>query len=362
MDSEGMQRRDFIATGAGIVSVASLSGCTSGPDGNGDTDTNESDPDDQKTPSEGRPDGVYVQSFMEEMSMQGMSGAGEYRVGLMYTAPHQFWRMAGTERAEEPIEDDDSLHLMAVVWDPDTGTVVPETGLSVEIRRDGSFEEQVIYPMLSQTMGFHYGANFALDGDGEHTVRVTVGGLNIRRTGSFEGRFENPASTTIDITFDEETRQEITFRELDSAGEPGAVSPMEMMMPAGIAPTAEQLPGTVIGTEQSDDAELLATVIGESPPVGDGDYLAISARTPYNDYLLPAAAFEATVKRNGETVFEGALERTLDPQLKYHYGADVGSIKASDEVTVATVTPPQVARHEGYERAFVEMDSVPYTV
>ena len=347
-----MRRRDVLGIGAGVLSAATLAGCMgseSSPNG------------DQTTPSDDRPNGVYVQSFKEGMSMQGSAEAGDYRVGLMYTEPHQFWRMAGDERTEEPIADGDSVHLMAIVWDPETGTVIPETGLSVEIRQEGTFEEQVIYPMLSQTMGFHYGANFELNGDGEHAVRATVGGLNIRRTGTFDGRFDDPASTTIDITFNEETRQEISFRELDSAGQPGAVKPMEMMMPTGIAPAVDSLPGTVLGAERSDDAKLVATVISESPPVGD-EYLAISARTPYNDLLLPAAAFEATVERDGETVFEGPLERTLDPELKYHYGAAVDSLDAGDDITVSTVTPPQVARHEGYERAFIEMDDVTFTV
>jgi hypothetical protein len=346
-----MQRRDFVAIGAGVLSAATLAGCTGSESTPGDG---------QSTPTDG-PEGVYVQSFKEGMSMQGSAEAGEYRVGLMYTEPHQFWRMAGGERTEESIEDSDSVHLMAIVWDSETGTVIPETGLSVEIRRDGAFEEQVIYPMLSQTMGFHYGANFALNGDGEHAVRVTVGGLSLRRTGAFEGGFEDPASTTIDITFNEETRQEISFRELDSAGQPGAVKPMDMMMPTGVAPTTEELPGTHLGTQRSDDAKLVATAISESPPVGE-EYLAISARTPYNDLLLPAAAFEATVERDSETVFEGPLERTLDPELKYHYGAAVDSLKPGDVITVSTITPPQVARHEGYERAFIEMGDVEYTV
>jgi hypothetical protein len=62
---------------------------------------------------------------------------------------------------------------------------------------------------------------------------------------------------------------------------------------------------------------------------------------------------EATVTRDGETVFDDALERTLDPALYYHYGASVtGGLQSGDEVTLTVPTPPQVARHEGYEKAF----------
>jgi hypothetical protein len=351
-----MRRRDFIGTGLGALGAAAFAGCTGGDDtGSEATPTPDGD---------GLPDGIYVQSFKEGMSMQGMSEADDYKVAVMYTAPHQFWRMIGDEPKEETITESDSVHLMALIWDPETRTVIPETGLSVAISKDGdSFDEQVIYPMLSQTMGFHYGANFALDGDGEYTVRVDIGGLNIRRTGDFEGQFDEAASTTVDIMFDEETRQSIEFRELDSHGQPGAVEPMEMMdMPLGIAPSETGMPGDVIGSQLSDDATLLATALRDDPPVGDNEYLAISARTRYNRYLLPLSGLDARLERDGETVFEDTLERTVDPELKYHYGAPADSIQAGDELTVSTVTPPQVARHEGYERAFIEMDDVTYTI
>ena len=46
------------------------------------------------------------------------------------------------------------------------------------------------------------------------------------------------------------------------------------------------------------------------------------------------------------------LERTLDPRLGYHYGTTVAGVESSDRLRLATETPPQVARHEGYETAF----------
>jgi hypothetical protein len=362
-----MRRRRFIGAGVGALSLATLSGCTGGDsdDGNGDGGTDSGDPTPTPTDGDGIHDGVYVQRFTDGMAMQGSAEAGDLMVAVMYSAPHRFWRMIGDERKSEPVEDGDSLHLMATVWDPETGTVVPETGLSVEIAPEGgAFDEQVIYPMLSQPMGFHYGANFALEGDGEYAVRVTVGGLNIRRTGAFEGRFGDPASATVDIVFDEATRQSVSedVRELDSYGDPGAVEPMDMMMPDGTLPAAESMPGELVGTERTDDAVLPLLAVRDDPPVDAGTYLAVSARTPYNEYTLPAAGLEATVERDGEAVFEGPLRRTLDPDLNYHYGAAVDSLEAGDEVTVRPVTPPQVSRHRGYERAFLEMDPVSYTV
>jgi hypothetical protein len=364
-----MRRRSFIGAGVGALSLGALAGCTgngSDDSGNGNGGTGSDDGGDPtSTDGDGIHDGVYVQRFTDGMAMQGSAEAGDLTVAVMYSAPHRFWRMIGDERKSEPVEDGDSLHLMAAVWDPETGTVVPETGLSVEIAPEGgAFDEQVIYPMLSQPMGFHYGANFALEGDGEYAVKVTVGGLNIRRTGAFEGRFGDPASATVDIVFDEATRQSVSedVRELDRYGDPGALKPMDMMMPDGTLPAAEAMPGELVGTERSDDAVLPLLAVREDPPVDAGAYLAVSARTPYNGYTLPAAGLEATVERGGEAVFEGTLERTLDPDLNYHYGAALDSLEAGDEVTVRPVTPPQVSRHRGYERAFLEMEPVSYTV
>jgi hypothetical protein len=73
-------------------------------------------------------------------------------------------------------------------------------------------------------------------------------------------------------------------------------------------------------------------------------------------------ALDVTLTRGGETVFEGPLRRTLDPDLGYHYGAVVDGVESGDELTVSTVTVPQVARHEGYETAFREMDDVTVTL
>jgi hypothetical protein len=369
-----MRRRRFIGTGLGVLSMGAVAGCTGGDAGEedasptptaGEASTPTTGEESTSTDGEGLHDGVYVQQFTDGMAMQGTAEAGDLDVAVMYSAPHQFWRVVGDELEMEPVESDDSLHLMATVWDDETGTVVPETGLTVEIApAGGAFDEQVIYPMLSQPMGFHYGANFTLDGDGEYAVRVTVGGLNIRRTGAFEGRFGDPAAATVDVVFDEANRQKVgdRTRELDSYGQPGALEPMDMMMPDGVAPPVESMPGDHIGTERSDETVLPAFALRDDPPVGDGAYLYVSPRTPYNGYAIPAAGFEVTVDRGGETVLDGRLERTLDPGLKYHYGAAVGSLAAGDEVTVTPVTPPQVSRHQGYERAFLEMDPVSYTV
>ncbi|WP_276270778.1 iron transporter [Haloarcula litorea] len=343
-----MDRRTLLRTGAGLAGSLALAGCLGGLE----TQSTRAPP-----LVEDRPDGVYVPSHVEGMEMAGTNTGGDFAFGLMYSYPHRFWTVTGDTVERTDIAAEDDLHLMTSVWDPETGTVIPDTGLSVEIYRDGSLvSQEVIYPMLSQPMGFHYGANFGLEGDGDYTVRLSVGALSTRRTGSFRDRFTEPASVDVPLAYSQAATEEISYERLtERAGERGAVDPMSMeMLPGSVAPSASELPGTVLGSARSDDADLLVTVL-DSPPAGidaDGQYLAVSARTRYNRMLIPSMALSGTLSRDGEPVFDGEFVRTLDPDLRYHYGAVVDGVESGDELTLRPTVQPQTARHEGYETAF----------
>ncbi|MFC6793855.1 iron transporter [Halobaculum halobium] len=292
------------------------------------------------------------------MKMGGMGESGDYRVGVFYSYAHRFWNVNGESVEQTDVQPDDDVHLMASVWDPETGQILPETGLSVEIEQDGSLvSQEVIYPMLSQPMGTHYGANFGLEGDGTYTVNVSVGGVRTRRTGTYRDRFGDPATVPVEIEYSQSGRDEISFRTLENAGARDAVDRMEMeMMPDATAPPVDDLPGERLGEVNSNDAVLVATLLEESPVGVDapGPYLAVSARTPYNRMVIPAMGLEATHERGGETLFTGELSRTLDPDLSYHYGAAMegASVESGDELTLTPTVWPQIARHEGYETAF----------
>ena len=358
-----MHRRRFLRLG--VAAAALAAGCST-PDDSATT-TAPATRTATATPAGTDDGGVYVQSFVEGMATPGRTTAGEYAVALHATVPHQFWTITGDERSVVPREDADTLHLMAAVWDPETGVDLTETGLSVEITRDGTLvSEEVIYPMLSQRMGVHYGGNFGLDGDGTYTAAVSVGGTSIRRTGAFRGRFGDPATAEIDFTLDDALRREIDTRAVDQAGDPGAVAPMATEFPIGRAPTEAELPGDVRGTATSGDAELVVTLLDEPPAGVDaaGPYLAVSARTPYNRLVLPAMSLSARLSRDGDTRHEGTLTRTLDPDLHYHYGTALAGtgVASGDTLRLTVETPPQVARHEGYETAFLTMPPATLTL
>ncbi|MFB6151735.1 MAG: hypothetical protein ABEJ40_08020 [Haloarculaceae archaeon] len=199
------------------------------------------------------------------------------------------------------------------------------------------------------------GDNLALDGDGTYEVTVEVGRVSARRTGAFADRLDETATATFSLPFEESTMDDISYERLpDKQGSPGAVGPMAMGdVPVAEAPAADALPGTPLGEGTSGDARFVATRMG-TPPTGLGDgtaYLAVSPRTPYNRYPLPFMSLSATVTRDGSPVFDGTLSPTLDPDLGYHYGA-AADVRAGDDVALSVGTPPQLARHEGYETAF----------
>jgi hypothetical protein len=347
-----MDRRRFLAA-AGAVGSGSLAGCIGVPDL---MERRSREP----PVVADRPAAVYVPTHVDSMEMAGTTAVGDLRAAVAYSYPHRFWvveRDDGafvTKRVAATAED--SVHLMVSVWEPETGLVVPDTGLSVAIRREGELvSQEVVYPMLSQRMGVHYGANFPLDGDGAYEVEVSVGGLDANRFGSFAGRFDGPATGTVTLEFATRTLNDITSQSLaDRQGERGAVRPMEMAsVPVGRAP--ESLPGTSLGRGSSGDATFLASAVS-ADRFGDDPYVVVSPRTPHNGLVVPGMALEATI--DGGASFDGALAAGLDPELGFHYGAQAPEFADGERTKLHIGTPPQIARHEGYETAFLEMPPV----
>mgnify|MGYP000427529579 CR=1 FL=1 len=338
-----MYRREFLVTGS-AAGVTALAGCGS----------LESRAIDVPSVLDDRPDAVYVPGHVEGMDLIDTTTIDEYAVALSYSYPHRFWTVTGDERERTPIEDGDSVHLMATVWDPGTGLVLPDVGVSIEITQDGSLvSQETVYAMLSQPMGVHHGANFTGLSDGEtYEVRVAVGATASRPTGAFAGRFAEPATAAFEFTFDRGELREIRFERLDRAGERDALEPMSMdAVPTGIAPKPDELLGET-ATATAGDVRYAATLL--EPPAGvdsEGSYLAVSPRTRYNGFFLSRMGLAVTPERDGETIAGRSLTRTIDPDLGYHYGTTLPD--SGGELTISAETPPQVARHEGYETAFL---------
>jgi hypothetical protein len=338
-----------------------------------------------------RPQAVYYPSHIERMKMIGMAGMsssskmqadssmnmshiqtsegtrkmnGSRSVcALTYTYPHRFWTVTGDQTNKATIQKEDTVHLMVSVWDQKTGVYFMDTTPTVTVSQNGETVDTVRpWTMLSQNMGFHAGDNVSLPGGGTYSVTVEIPPTAARRTGAFEGKFTTQQSFEFDFEYSNQERNEIMFKLLEEkAGERGAVDPMNMeMMPFAFAPKKTALPGRIVGTKTSGDAEFVVTAIENASRFGADvkTYLAVSPRTPYNRYVLPSMSLSGTVTRHGTTVFDGALTATLDPKLDYHYGATVESIESGDEIEFTIDAPAQVTRHEGYETAFLDMLSM----
>jgi hypothetical protein len=353
---DGRSRRAFLA-GIGAAGVGSLAGCA----GFSLESSNREPP-----VVEDRPDGVYFPTHTEGMVMAGMATDGEYNCALTYSFPHRFWTVTGTDRNQVTVEENDSLHLMPVVWHAETEIVVPDVNPNIAVSRDGESVADVSpWPMLSQPMGFHFGDNVRLPEEGSYEVTVSVGEPGSRRTGSLAEAA--PASFTFDIDYQRSKLEEISYTDIpeEKEGTLGAVPPMAMdMLPSTAVPEPEDLPGTLRGTGTTGDAEFAVATVGDASAYGgseDEAYLAVSPRTPYNRFTLPLMSLSATLTRDGGTVFDDILRATVSPEMDIHYGAPVPSVEPGDELTITVDAPPQLSRHEGYETAFLEMESVEMT-
>ncbi len=375
-----MKRREFVrGIGAtGVVSGVGVAGCLDDAgEGDGDETENGGDEEDPENPPpvhENRPDAVYFPTHTEGMEMIGTQTVEDYTVGLAYSYPHRFWTMEGRDSVQkvEIRGGVDDIHLMASVWDGDTGTFVPASVTATFYEDGDETSESNLWTMVSQEMGFHHGDNMDIGGDGVYEVEVTVSPDAFERRGGFEGRFEDTVETTFEFEYSE-ARRDLIYYEVftDGVGERRAVEPMDHG-DHGDHDTAAEM-------EIDEDMEEMHEEVHEhdhahmpmfqddSPDedgeVGDlrydislheldGDaYLAVKAWTPYNGFLVPYISLSA--EKDGD---EAVLGEAVHPEIGHHYGGFVDA-EEGDEVTVNVETPPQVARHEGYETAFMESGS-----
>lgn len=361
---------------------------------------------------EGRPNAVYMPPSIEEMGTYGQASNGEYAVELAFTFPHRFWLVAGdTERVD--VTTDDTMHLMMTIWDAETGIVLP-VDAALEIRDEAGdiVHSDPPWSMLSQRMGFHYGDNITLPGEGAYTARVVAGPVSARRSGHLAHRLEGTATFEVDFEYARSDLHdlELTLIDEDERGQPGALEAMDHSEhadhdghsdghddhdgqddhqqgdhhgghgghPQLRGPPLEDLPGTHVGADTSADASISLRYL-EAERFGEADgstessegsedeshegetpYLAVYPRTPYNDFALPLMAISVTLEDAGSTLLETTLQETVDHELGHHYGAGSSEIAAADTAIVTVDTPPQVARHDGYETAFFEFDPLTF--
>lgn len=357
-----MRRRAFLQCGsASLLSV--LPGCLSEnaaeETGSEDSESEFDDP----SPPWSTPDSVYYQGHRKGMKMIGTAQRDNRTIALTYTYAERFWSVTGEKTQRVAVEDGyNAIHLMASVWHTETNTVLPvDSGLRVSVEQNGeTVTERALWPMLSQRMGFHFGDNIEFPSQEEYSLVVDIGNTTIERFGPLSNTFQESGTVSFPLDFRRTKRNEIPISDvLNRRGENDALSPMEMeMLPLSVAPSTAELPGRVIGEESSGDAEFVVT----TTDVSDGTRVVVSPRTPYNQYVLPMMALSVTVERDGTRQEEATLSAAIGPQRTYHYRTVLEQVESGDELTLSIDTPPQVARHSGYETAFLDMPDVTVTV
>jgi hypothetical protein len=348
-----MHRRRFLQTGVTAAGVLSLAGCL-GSDSSGSTGDN--------YPGWVRDDAVFVPEHAIGMEMVGMAREGRYRAALSYSSPHAFYLVQANAVERVGIQPADATHAMISVWDGPTETIIPAADVQLTFRRDGMVHDRSsLWPMLSQPMGLHFGDNVTLPGDGEYTVEVTVSPTSARRTRGLQDGLNEQVSFTFSFEFDDGALDRLPLTLPNNIGERDAISPIEMAgVPTAQLPPTEAFPARVLGEATSSDCVFVVAAV-DDPPAGvdgTGTYLAVSARTPYNRYPLTLMSLSARLDRDGTTVFEGSLTPTLDPKLGHHYGTVVDTVESGDRLGLSVDAPPQMARHSGYQTAFLEMEDV----
>ncbi|CAI49605.1 uncharacterized protein NP_3028A [Natronomonas pharaonis DSM 2160] len=396
-------RRRLLGSSA-LAALGAFAGCTAeqpdDPEEDSPEEPDDGEPEDQPdaVPNipqvDDPPNAVYKPTHREAMRHLPAVEAGDYRLSPMVTYPHSFWLITGEESEEVIPEQARGVHLMVTLWDAETGRVLPtDAGAEMRVLRDGNIVDQrAPWPMISQTMGFHFGDNVPLPADDTYTVEVDINPIQARRTGDFDGRFEEPATMSFEFEYDDDFREQVIggveYLDQDEWGQRGALAPpMEHghddhsdhdshndhndhgshnghsdhndhnghnshdghQMPFSALPEADEYPGVDLGVHESGDARFVVRHLEASRFADDG-YLLVSPRTPYNRVPLADMALST------EGPVETTLEQTLDSELGLHYGAAIDRPDSPFELVVES--PPQVSRHAGYETAFLDMPSM----
>ncbi|RQG93354.1 iron transporter [Natrarchaeobius chitinivorans] len=348
-----MRRREALATGGGLLAGVSA-GCLESLRREDAWRELVVDP----------PDGVYVPSHADEMLSYGTTTAAGREISIGATRPHSFWTVTDEELSRSDVRSRHALHLMVDVRDGETGTVVPAP-VTTTLRR-GSDGERVdrrdLWPMLSQRMGVHYGDNVPIEDGGTYTVTVRVGptSADVNTTETPAGKLAEPTTVGLEFEYEPAAIEGLERRLIDEdedRGDPAALEPMGCCGDGRDEPAFDGPDAVRIGSGTTGDVVFVAALFGGADRSGrESPVLAVALLTPHNRYPLPFAAVSADVFRENDRIATGSPRETIDPRHGHRYGTRVEPdvLERGDELAISLDTPPQVARHEGYETAFLE--------
>lgn len=197
-----------------VIGIALLAATALGLTACGDDASSASgEPGSTASPSSDGMDGMSSEGGMDGMSSEGggMQAMMQVldrtvnegmRVEVATSEPTTFTVFQGDQSREVTPTDDDSVHLMAVLADDQTGERIPYSEVWATItdaQGEVVFDERM-WPMISQGMGTHYGINVPLPGPGSYEVSVQVGPPQAARHPEYTDRWLEPF--TFDTTLE----------------------------------------------------------------------------------------------------------------------------------------------------------------
>ncbi len=138
--------------------------------------------------------------MMETVASESWDGM---RVELAATAPTTFTLFQGGDNTQVQPTEGDSVHLMAVLADEQSGERIPYADVWITLRdsEDAIVFDERLWPMLSRAMGTHYGINVPLPEPASYTVDLQVGAPQGARHPEYSDRWMEPTTFTMTYTW-----------------------------------------------------------------------------------------------------------------------------------------------------------------
>lgn len=194
-------------TGIALLAAVALVATSCGDDATMQSDT----PETTAAETDGMDETEGMEGDMDDMddmeSGGGMQGMMQVlgrtvneglRIEAATSEPTTFTIFQGDESREVTPQPDDSVHLMAVLADDETGERIPysEVWATVTDAQGDIVLDERLWPMISQGMGTHYGINVPLPEAGSYDVSLQVGPPQAARHPEYTDRWLEP------LTFD----------------------------------------------------------------------------------------------------------------------------------------------------------------
>jgi hypothetical protein len=140
---------------------------------------------------EGMDSGGGMQGMMQVLDRTVNEGM---RIELATSVPTTFTIFQGDQSREVTPQPGDSMHLMTVLADDETGERIPyaEVWATITDAQGEIVFDERMWPMLSRGMGTHYGINVALPAPGTYDVSVQVGPPQAARHPEYTDRWTEP--------------------------------------------------------------------------------------------------------------------------------------------------------------------------